>query len=414
MRPFRALDHFFINVYWFGLAFMWNSLHPIILPAILLRFVPEELKNTYLGGLTFLGLLLAMVIQPLSGAISDRTSSRWGRRRPWILLGTLFDFVFLTMMGLAGGYWMLFLGYVFLQIASNTAHGPMQGFIPDLVPEDRRGTASGFKNLFDMGGFIVASLVAGHLMGDENPTLAFIVIGMVLLTTLLLTLFGVREKPAIGEGGKPLGQALKEGVVHVLRVDYRRYPDFVWLVASRFLVLLGIYAVQAFAQYYIRDVLRMPNPARVTGDLMFSIGIALVLLVYPAGYLSDKVGRRPLNALAGLLAAVGVLLLLAVKGYTDLLVYGSIIGAAIGIYLSANWAFFTDLVPGDEAGKYMGLTNLATAGAGAFSRLAGPFIDFFNARQPGLGYSVLFALSAFIILMGTLLLVKVRETRRRP
>jgi MFS family permease len=107
LKKLRAIDYFNINAYWFGLAFMWNSLHPIILPAILLNFVPERLKNTYLGGLTFLGLILAMIVQPIAGAISDRSTFRWGRRRLYILIGTLFDFVFLAVLGLAGNYWVL-------------------------------------------------------------------------------------------------------------------------------------------------------------------------------------------------------------------------------------------------------------------------------------------------------------------
>ena len=89
-----------MNVYWFGLAFLWNGLHPIVLPALLLDVVPNSLKNTYLGGLTFAGLILAMVIQPLSGALSDRTRSRWGLRRPWMLAGTLFSLVFLVFMAI--------------------------------------------------------------------------------------------------------------------------------------------------------------------------------------------------------------------------------------------------------------------------------------------------------------------------
>ena len=123
-----------INTYWLGHSFMWNSLHPIILPAILLHLVPEAMKNSYLGLLTFAGLLLAMVIQPISGAASDSWRSSWGRRRPLGLAGTLFDFVFLALLAWSGSILAVIIGYVGLQIASNTAHGPMQGLIPDEVP----------------------------------------------------------------------------------------------------------------------------------------------------------------------------------------------------------------------------------------------------------------------------------------
>ena len=402
LKKLRPIDYFNINVYWFGLAFMWNSLHPIILPAILLNFVPENLKNTYLGALTFLGLILAMIVQPVAGAISDRCTFRWGRRRPYILVGTLFDFMFLAVLGLAGSYWVLFAGYILLQISSNVAHGPAQGFIPDLVPEDRRGIAAGVKNLADMGGLVAASLVAGNLMGRQNPGPAFVVIGLLLLATMLITLFGVKEEPLVEK------QAFAQKVRDTLRIDARRYPDYVWLIASRFLILLGIYAVQGFAQYFIRDVLKATNPAQVTGNLMFSIGIALMALVFPAGYLSDRIGRKRLNAFAGLLGALGIFLLLFATDYTRLMIFGAVIGAATGIFLSVNWALATDLIP---KGEYLGFSNLATAGAGAASRLGGPLIDLFNARQLGQGYSVLFVLACLSLLAGTALLTKVREIK---
>ncbi len=407
----KTRDYVAMNVYWFGLAFMWNGLHPIVLPALLLRFVPESLKNTYLGGMTFAGLILAMVIQPLAGGLSDRTRSRWGRRRPWILAGTLCDLIFLAGMALAGGFWSLAVAYILLQIASNTAHGPAQGLIPDLVPEGRRGLASGIKNLFDMGGLVVASLVAGQLMGGGNPTLAFVVIGGVLVASGLMTILATPEPPALDPGVS----ATDDDPRDLLRVNLRRYPDYARLLLSRFLILLGIYAVQSFAQYYIRDWLGVSNPAEVTGNLLATIGLALTALVFPAGLLSDRFGRRGLNVFAGALAAVGICMLIFVRSVSSLYVVGGIIGMATGIFVSVNWALATDLIPQAEAGKYLGLSNLATAGSGAASRLAGPLIDWLNALRPGahLGYPVLFFLASTSTLVGTLLMLRVRRQSSR-
>ncbi|MCR4407039.1 MAG: MFS transporter [Anaerolineae bacterium] len=404
----RKRDYVAINVYWFGLAFMWNGLHPIVLPALLLNFVPESLKNTYLGGMTFAGLIVAMIIQPLSGALSDRTRSRWGRRRPWMLAGTLLDLVFLAGMALAGGYWGLLAAYILLQVTSNAAHGPAQGLIPDLVPEERRGLASGIKNLFDMGGLVVASLVMGRLAEGNNQVLTFAVIGGILVVSTLITLLGTSERPATVCADPASGSNLRD----LWRADFRRYPDYAWLIVSRFLILLGIYAVQGFVQYYIRDFLGVPNPAEVTGNLMAIIGLALTALVFPAGLLSDRLGRKPLNLLAGALAALGIFLLIFVRSVTSLLVFGGIIGMATGIFVSVNWALATDLIPQEEAGKYLGLSNLATAGSGAASRLAGPLIDGLNALRPGayLGYPTLFLLASASTLLGTLLILRIRKS----
>ncbi|MBN1178303.1 MAG: MFS transporter [Anaerolineae bacterium] len=402
----RIRTHVTMNVYWFGLSFMWNALHPIVLPALLLNFVPEALKNTYLGVMTFIGLILAMIIQPLSGALSDSIHTRWGRRRPWMLGGVLLDLAILTGMALVGGFPGLLAAYLLLQFASNCAHGPAQGLIPDLVPEEQRGLASGVKNLFDMLGLVVASLVAGQLMGDGNAVLAFFVIGAVLAASAAVTLLTTKEQRGPGAASET------PGFRTIFRADLRRYPDYARLLVSRLLILLGIYAVQSFAQYFIRDVLAAPNPAEVTGNLLAAIGLPLTLLVFPAGLLSDRFGRRRLNLLAGAVITLGIFLLTFAHDVTAVLVFGALIGIGTGIFVSVNWAWATDLIPQHEAGKYLGLSNLATAGASAAARLGGPLIDGINALRPGayLGYPVLFLISAAVVLVGTLLVLRVRET----
>ncbi len=406
----KSRDYVTMNVYWFGLAFMWNALHPIILPALLLWMVPESLKNTYLGGMTFTGLILAMVIQPLAGALSDRTRSRWGRRRPWMVAGTLLGLCCLAAMALARSFAALLLGYLLLQFVSNTAHGPAQGLIPDLVPSDRRGMASGIKNLFDMLGLVITSLVAGNLMGGGNPLLAFAIIGAVLAISALITILTTPEVPIDSAGGSAVDHSLRD----LLRVDWRSYPEYKRMIISRFLILVGIYAVQSFAQYYIRDWLRIPNPAEVTGNLLGAIGLALTAFVFPAGWLSDRVGRLRLNVMAGALAALGIFLLIFARSVTSVYIFAAIIGMATGVFVSVNWALATDLIPQEEAGKYLGLSNLATAGAGATSRLGGPLIDAVNALRPGsyLGYPVLFLLASASTLLGTLLIRRIHRTGR--
>ena len=120
--------------------------------------------------LTFAGLVIAILVQPLSGALSDRWQSHWGRRRPLILLGTVFDFLFLAILGWAGGLSWLVLGYIGLQFSSNIAHGPLQSLLPDRVPVEQIGAASGVKNFLDMSGLVAAALVIGRFLDPaERP-----------------------------------------------------------------------------------------------------------------------------------------------------------------------------------------------------------------------------------------------------
>ena len=102
MRKLRVVDYFSISVYWFAISYLWNSLHPIILPMLVPLMAPENLKGSALGIMTSIGLILAVIVQPAAGAVSDRTTSRWGRRRPYILFGTLFELLFLLGIALAG------------------------------------------------------------------------------------------------------------------------------------------------------------------------------------------------------------------------------------------------------------------------------------------------------------------------
>jgi Na+/melibiose symporter-like transporter len=412
----RTRNHITMNIYWFGLSFMWNALHPIILPALLLSFVQEELKNTYLGGLTFAGLILAMIIQPIAGGLSDNTQSRWGRRRPWMLAGTLLSLACLAGMALASSFLWLLAAYVLLQIVSNGAHGPAQGLIPDLVPEKQRGLASGIKNLFDMLGLVVASLLTGRLMSDGNPVLAFVAIGTALTISTAITLLLTTERKIDAESPaeNPSTETSRKYSIPELVADFLNLPGYARLIVSRFLILLGVYAAQGFIQYYLQDVMRASDPPRATSDLMTLIGLPLALVVFPAGMLSDRLGRRRTNLLAGALVTLGIFLLAFAVSLSQASVFGVVIGIGTGIFLSANWALATDLIPEERAGVFLGLTNLATAGASAASRLGGPLIDWVNTLHPGayLGYPTLFVLASLSVLVGTLLVLRIQEPGR--
>lgn len=412
-KGYRWPHHLTINAYWFGVSFMWNSLHPIILPVLLLSLAPEEMKNTSYGMLTFVGLLVALVVQPISGALSDHTYHALGRRRPWILLGTLLDVGCLLALALARNLWMAAIGYVLLQFTSNLAHGPGQGLIPDLVPEGKRGFASGVKNLFEVSGVISAALIMGALMGSADPqrALAMAIIAGILLATMTITLAGARERPAsvaFCQRGSGLGR-----IRVLLGVDFRAHRDYARLLASRFCVLLGTYLVRSFGLYYFRDVLQAASPARAVSKFTIAIALSVTLAAYPAGALSERWGRRKLSLVACGLASLGMGLPLLVRNTPGLWILGCVIGFSMSTFASVNWAWATDLVPAAEAGKYLGLSNLATAGSAATASLFGPFIDLINARAPNAGYTAMFIVAALGALMGLIITLGVPETRAR-
>jgi len=409
MKKVKLHTLFTMNGYWFGSSFMWNSIHPIILPSVLLHIVPPHQKNSYLGIITFCGLLLALLIQPISGAVSDGWLSRWGRRRPLAIIGVGLDLIFLVLLAWSGNLLVVFLGYVGLQITSNIAHGPMQGIIPDLVPKKQLGLASGLKNLFDMAGLIGASLAASKLFSpaDPYPTKIMVVVIGILLISAAVTFVFVKEKPTSDNIWHKGRLQLKQ----VFKIDFKANPSFLWLIASRFIFLVGIYGIQTFAQYYLKDVMQAANPVKATGDLMTSLAIALVICSLIGGWLTDRIGARPVIYLASMISAIGALLLNFAADISSLTIFAGILGGGVGLYLSSNWALASRLAPKGEAGKFLGLTNLATAGAGAVSKLGGIPIDVANNAFPGQywGYTGLFVLGGVFAILSLLLLHKVKD-----
>ena len=398
-----------INLYWLGLSFMWNSIHPIILPAVLIHLVPGNMKNTYLGLLTFVGLILAMIVQPVSGAASDVWRSKWGRRRPLAVLGTSGDLLFLALLAWSGNILVVIIGYIGLQITSNIAHGPMQGLLPDLVPEDQLGSASGMKNFMDMGGLIVASLAAGNLMPPDakNPTLIMIVVIVVLVATAIFTFLTTHEEPST----KLVKKEKQKTNIHKIWADLRGNTTFLQFIFARFIFLVGVYGVQTFAQYYIQDVFQAANPVKATGDLMAALAISLVIFAVAAGWLTDRYGPQIVLIVASVFSAIGSGLLIFAVNLTQVKIFGSVLGAGIGLFLTANWALASQLAPKSEAGKYLGLTNLATAGASAASKLFGIPIDWINRAYPGkyLGYNVLFLSGSIFALFSIIFLIYTRK-----
>jgi Na+/melibiose symporter-like transporter len=409
---FRRRDYFKITVFGFALTALWQSLHSIILPLRLLDFVPEAQKNTYLGWLTFCGLILALAVQPIAGAISDRSGFKWGRRRPYILIGSIIALLILPGIGLAGSFAAIFAVYCLLQVATNTAQGPYQAFIPEFVPENKHGAASGVKALLEIvGGVIlvyIASLFMDRYSAGAGRGWLWLVLGIlaaVLLATMLATIMLVKEAPA---APKIRRIPFLTELYHTVREAMANH-DIVWFLISRLLIYMAFTTIQQFALYFLRDVIGIDNPAESTARFSIFAVVGMLAAVWPAGYLSDKIGRKPISIAAGLLGAIGIGIIALTKDYGTILGAAVIIGMAIGAFNSANWALATDLAAKGEEGRYLGIANMATAGGAALARVIGPVIDFFNGRRPLLGYNVMLLVCVAYFVIGAGLVFKIRR-----
>lgn len=201
--PFPARNYLFIALYWFSISFLWGGFLSVTLPVLneplAIPIFGSNNIETARGIMTGIGLIIAMLVQPLSGAISDRSSHRLGRRRPFMIVGTLGIFVALAIVGLAGSWWILLAGYVLLQFMDNIAQGAYQGLMPDVVPEDRRGKASAALAISQLTGTLAGAVIPGVLQSIfgkiPGSLIDLVLVGIVFTITMGLTLIFVKEKP---------------------------------------------------------------------------------------------------------------------------------------------------------------------------------------------------------------------------
>jgi Na+/melibiose symporter-like transporter len=405
-----------ISVYGFAISALWNCLHSIILPLTVLKHTGDSSKNTVLGIVTFFGLVLAMFVQPAAGSMSDRSHFRWGRRRPYILMGTIV--VLLSLPGIAfnRGILLVVFAYCIIQLGGNVAQSAYQGFIPDLVPMKFHGRASGMKGLMEIFGSVGLMYPVGILMDRYARTGsqawlsgALGVMALTLILALFFTSIGVKEKSIIKGAGGRLADFWK-----IFRIDTANNRDFVLFLVSRFLFFMGFTPLQTFALYFLSDSLDLSNPAINTAHFAAAAGVGMLVAVYPSGRISDRWGRKPLHYLSGFLGIAGVFCLFIFRhNYSGVIISSAMIGFAYGSFISVNWALGTALAGKNESARYMGLANLTAAGAAAASRLIGPLIDVFNNIKAGYGYGVLLGICIVALLGATIIITRIQNMEKR-
>jgi MFS family permease len=499
MKRLRWYDYITINLFWLGLNVRNTALGSFFMPYLVGIFAPEAIKNTALGGMRSAGLVIAMLVQPAAGLLSDRSTSRFGRRRPYILVGALLDCLFLLAIALSWNYWALLIAVLLIQFSSNSSHGPLQGLIPDLVPEDQRGRASAVKAIMELLPLVLVGLTIAKMVSPSPLTIivqwrtwdlfhfsfpsgldaAIFTTGLSLLVVTIITVIFVKETPlqerpttpfwppmlrvlgmlagiAIGGvagliGGGLIGGAawlitsslavqataiavgvgvggavamvvavvtgVWAGSLATLGGDARRHSSFTWWIVNRLMFLAAATSLQGSIFYFVMYAFKLNGEAAssLTGTLTTVIGVFILLTALASGWLSDRLGPTRLVGVSGMVAAVGNALLLVTIWVPSLaLVYvaGTIIGAATGLFMTANWALGTDLVPAEEAGRYLGISNLAGAGAGIVGAgIGGLVADAINHYYMGLGYFAIFAAYALLFALSTVSLRWVKRTK---
>ncbi|MGH2628027.1 MAG: MFS transporter, partial [Anaerolineales bacterium] len=289
--------------------------------------------------------------------------------------------------------------------AYNLGAAAYGGLIPDLVPEDQRGMVSGFWGLMNILGTIIAGVLAGLLIERGRVIEAFVMIVAVLLATMLITAAKVRETP------------LRERASLSLRaffasfwIDPRRYPNFAWLFVARFFTLMGIYSLLAFLQFFLKDYLDVANFTEATGQVQAMVAIGALGSAYLSGWLSDRIGRRPIVAVSSLLMGIMVLVFLVAPSFSLMLVLSVIFGIGFGAFNTVDLALAVDVLPSREAAaKDLGIWGISTTLPQVLGPLiGGPILDAVNRLRPDQGYVAVNVLGAVYFVLGAVAILKIR------
>ena len=365
-----------------------------------------EQAPTSLALVTGIGGLLAMVGNPLFGRLSDRTTSPWGMRRPWMVTGLAGGSLGILTVALAPNIAVVLVGWCIAQLLFNALLAALAAVLPDQVASSQRGLVSGFLGvcvpIASVSGTFLVQLFTGNQLA--------MFLGPCAIGGFFILLFAASlDDRRLARADKP-PWSLRE-LTSTFYVNPRRSPDFAWAFASRFLFVLAYAFLVTYQVYYLLEQIGSAEaevPRQVfLGTLVQSTVVVAASLI--GGRLSDRTGRRKRFVLtAAIVYGLALFVLAIASDFNGFLVGMAVGGLGFGVYTAVDLALVVDVLPDkDNAAKDLGVMNIA--GALPFSVAPG-IAPAILAIGNG-SYGVLYAVAGVGAILGAVAIVPVRGVR---
>ncbi len=427
--PISTFRQILLSFFWFSTNMMWSAILIITMPSQVKAAVGNSVKGTELGLVLSAGAIISMLTAPIFGALSDRIRLPGGRRKPWVVIGTvgnvigLVGMAYLIQTGHPESLWPWSIAFWVVQFFNNVATAPYSALIPDLVSSEQRGSASGWLGLMTILGNFVGGLMGFLVEPFGIAAIYFIMMGVMILGALV-TWFGVNEIDVPHEIPPfKLGEFMR-GLI-----DPFKYSDFTWVLLTRLLIMMGISTVQEFIQYYMGDVIGAPfilagfgkvadTAEAAVSFFLPALLVGAVITTLVAGVLSDKYGRKRMVYLSGALMGIVCLVFILSHNFTVAVLMGIVFGLGYGAYQSVDWALVSDVLPSiDDYAKDMGVWHVADVLPQIIATpVAGVLLDNFQRigkaqNIPNLGYTVIFLLAVVFFAFGTIFVARIKKVR---
>ncbi len=390
-----------------ALSAMYAGVGTVLLPLQIER-IDRPHKVAVLGVVAGVSAVFALVFNPVGGALSDRTRSRFGRRAPWLVAASAALFVMLALVGQAGTVALVLVGWCLAQAVANLYQAPLTAVVPDRIAPARRGMASSVAGVASVLGGVagvgLASLFSRHLAGG------YVALGIVLVLTAWFFVLTTTDSPTADlprppRDTRPVRARLGDFVSAL------RHRDFALVFASRAAAILGYFLVISYELYILTDYIKLPGamkPAQGVTVLAAISAVGAILAAAIAGPVSDRLDRRkPFVFLSSAIAGAACILPVLSPTFTTIEVFAAFAGLAFGCYLSVDAALVTLVLPRSaDAARDLGVLNIANAGPQVIAPLFAALI----ISHLG-GYRTLFIVGGCCGIVGAVAVMGVRSVR---
>ena len=363
-----------ISLYWLGMTAIDGAVGLFIQNRLNFEGFADPLA---IGRITFLisipAALISIVVQPTIGSISDYTESRWGRRKPYIVIGTVLDVVFLAGIATANNVLALAAFVALLSFSTNVARGPFQGYVPDLVPDRQVGMASAMVGLMQVLGNVTGFVLVTVAVLGGRLEAAIAAVAVIEFVTMLAVVIRVGR----GQPPKPRnGRSWRSVAAETWGTDILRERSYVWLLTSRFFFLMGGAMLVNYILAYLKQAHGLAqdpaNQANLTMLVLIIVGS--VVAIVPGARLSDRIGRKPVIYGSCAIGLTGIVIAALAPTVPVAIVGATLFGVSAGTFLAVDWALMTDIIPKAASGRYMGLSNVATTSSTLFAVATGGLV----------------------------------------